>query len=191
MKIYNSKKLFFIIAFVFGFLFSFLIMYCYSYLYLFSTNIDAKKYETKLLLLAKESILTKDVPVSSILLYKDSIVGVGRNDVVKNNNPSGHAEINAIDDYFKKIGYQKFSKLNKQELTLMTTFEPCEMCKGAIQECGIVNVVFSFAKRKNDKLNNFKNDLKYYFDLKQMKNQRLQYDLFKMHPSFDSISYPY
>ena len=53
------------------------------------------------------------------------------------------------------------------------------------------SVVFSFAKRKNDKFEAFKNNIKYHIHLKQMKNKRLQYDLFKMHPGFDSISYPY
>jgi len=65
------------------------------------------------------------------------------------------------------------------------------MCKGALQEYGIKKVVFSFAKRKADKFSNFKYDLKYYFNLKQAKNKRLQYDLFKRSPNFDTIQYPY
>jgi tRNA(Arg) A34 adenosine deaminase TadA len=191
MKSYYSKKFFLIIAFAFGFLSAFLIMYLLSYSYIFSSNFDAKKYESKLLVLGKESLISKDIPVASLLIYDGKIIGEGKNDVLKNNNPSGHAEINAIEDCFKKIGYQKFSKLKQQQLTLLSTYEPCEMCKGAIEEYGIKNVVFSFAKRKMDKYCNLKNDLKYHFNLRQMKNKRLQYDLFKMHPSFDSVSYPY
>jgi tRNA(Arg) A34 adenosine deaminase TadA len=92
---------------------------------------------------------------------------------------------------FQKNRYQKFKSLDKESLILLTTYEPCTMCKGAIQEYGIKKVVFSFAKRKGDKILNFKNDLKYYYHLKQTKNKRLQYDLFKLHPDFDTIQYPY
>lgn len=87
----------------------------------------------------------------------------------------------------KKMGYQKFKSLDKEHLILLTTYEPCAMCKGTIQEYGIKKVVFSFAKRKGDKISNIKNDLKYYYYLKQTKNKRLQYNLFKMHPDFDTI----
>lgn len=190
MKIYKSKKSL-LIVFLAGFSFAFLILYILSYSYIFSSTFDAEKYELKLLNLGKESLISKDIPVASLLLYKGKIIGEGKNDVLKNNNPSGHAEINAIEDCFKKIGYQRFSKLKKDQIILLTTYEPCEMCKGAITEYGIENVVFGFAKRNKDKYYYFKNDVKYYLNLKQMKNKRLQYDLFKMHPSFDTISYPF
>ena len=191
MKIYNSKNFFLIIAFTLGFLFAFLILYLLSYSYIFSSNFDAKKYESRLLTLGKESLVSNDIPVASLLIYNNEIIGEGKNDVLKNNNPSGHAEINAIEDCFKKIGYQKFSKLKQQQLIMLSTYEPCEMCKGAIKEFGIENVVFSFAKRKKDKYNILKNNVEYYLNLQQMENKRLQYDLFQMHPGFDSLSYPY
>ncbi len=179
------------ISFCVGILFAGCLTYFMSYFYVFTTNFEAKKYETKLISLGKESLISGDVPVGSLLLYDDKIIGQGNNDVVRNNNPSGHAEINALKNCFESIGLKQFLKLNKQKLTLLSTYEPCEMCKGAIKEYGIKNVVFSFSKRKKDKYNNFKNELKYYINLRQMTNRRLQYDLFLKHSKFDSIAYPY
>ena len=191
MKLFNQKKFFILIGYLSGIASVLLLLFIYSYFYVFSDDFDAATYNDTLIDLGKKSIPSGDVPVASLLLYDGKIVGEGYNDVVKNQNPSGHAEINAIADCFRKIGYSKFKTLNKDYLILFTTDEPCSMCKGAIQEYGIKKVVFSLAKRKADKISNLKNDLKYYYHLKQMKNKRLQYDLFKLHPTFDSILFPY
>lgn len=191
MKFCDRKNLFIVIVYLSGMASVLLLLFIYSYFYIFSNNFDAENYNTSLIALGKKSIPSGDVPVSSVIIYNGKIVGEGYNDVVKNQNPSGHAEINAIADCFRKIGYSKFKTLNKDYLILFTTYEPCSMCKGAIQEYGIKKVVFSLAKRKADKISNLKNDLKYYYHLKQMKNKRLQYDLFKLHPTFDSIQFPY
>ena len=191
MKLFNQKKFFILIGYLSGIASVLLLLFIYSYFYVFSDDFDAATYNDTLIELGKKSIPSGDVPVASLLLYDGKIVGEGYNDVVKNQNPAGHAEINAIADCFRKIGYSNFITLNKDYFTLLTTYEPCEMCRGVIQEYGIKHVVFGLPKRKADKISNIKNDLKYYYYLKQMKNKRLQYDLFKLHPSFDSIQFPF
>lgn len=191
MNILDRKNLRIVIVFLVGVVAAFLLPFLFTYCYAFSADFDAGIYDNALISLGKESAATNDIPVAALLIYKGKIIGKGCNDVLKNWNPSGHAEINAIADCFKKVGYSRFKSLHKDHLFLLTTYEPCTMCKGAIQEYGIKKVVFSFAKRKIDKISNIKNDLKYYYYLQQMKNKRLQYDLFKMHPDFDTIQYPY
>lgn len=191
MKIFNQKKSSLLISFLIGFAIAFVVLFFYPFFYVFTPDFDAKQYDSKLTELGQKSLLSKDIPVAALLIYNDEIIGEGHNDVVKNNNPSGHAEINAIADGFKKLGYQKFMALDREKLIVLTTYEPCTMCRGAIEEYGIKRIIFSFAKRKEDKFQYLKNDLKYYYHLQQMKNKRLQYDLFKMHPDFDSVAYPY
>lgn len=159
--------------------------------YLFSKKIDIKKYEEKLISLGVKCIPTNDVPVASLLIYKDSIIGEGHNDVSKNNNLTGHAEINAIKNCFEKIGLKKFTALDRNELILITTYEPCIMCRAVIEEYEIKNVIFSFPKNTMDKLKSIKKEILYFKNLRQTNNPRLQYDLFKKYPAFDSISYPY
>lgn len=186
-----KKKQNSIIYFCLGIIFTVFVYQIIVWFYIFMPNVNYKQYDSKLIGLGKQSIVSGDVPVASIITYDGKIIGEGKNDVLRNNNPSGHAEINAIEDCFKKIGYQKFSTLNKDKLILLTTYEPCSMCKGAIEEYNIKHIIFSFPKTVNDKFQSFKNDIKYYNALRQTNNRRLQYDLFKMHPAFDSIAYPF
>jgi tRNA(Arg) A34 adenosine deaminase TadA len=185
------KKLSSLFYFIAGFLLAIFLFFTYSYIYLFSSKFNSKNYDEQLIKLGKESISSKDVPVASLIIYDGKVIGEGKNDVLKNDNPAGHAEINALKDCFEKIGVENFKKLDREKLILLTTFEPCPMCRGAIQEYNIKKVVFSFPKSIKDKLNDLKKDFRYFWNLKQTNNKRIQYDLFKLHPTFDSTALPY
>nr|WP_099564238.1 nucleoside deaminase [Gaetbulibacter sp. 4G1] len=187
-----SKTLFSKLLFVFmGIAIAIILNFAYSYYYRLSDNVDITLYEDTLRDLAEKCLTSGDVPVSSLLIYNDSIIGKGYNDVSKNNNPSGHAEINAVKNCFERIGYKNFKKLNRNKLTLISTYEPCTMCRGLIEEYNIKKVIFSFPKNYKDKLIIFKKNYTYYQKLKQSTNKRLQYNLFKQYKSFDSINYPF
>ena len=88
-----------------------------------------------------------DVPVASILLYNDTVIGAGYNTVVALGEAGGHAEINAISSALRSMGRERFDSLDRNNLMLVTTFEPCLMCRGAIVEYRIRNVVFLKQKR--------------------------------------------
>ncbi|MCU0439902.1 MAG: nucleoside deaminase [Raineya sp.] len=185
------KKITPLFYFIAGFLVAIILLFTYSYIYLFSSEFNSKDYNEQLIRLGKESISSKDVPVASIIIYDGKVIGEGKNDVLKNNNPSGHAEINALKDCFEKIGVEEFKKLDRDKLILLTTFEPCTMCRGAIQEYNIKKVVFGYPKSIKDKFNYLKKDFRYFWNLNQSNNKHLQYDLFKLHPTFDSTAVPY
>src|SRR5689334_2202358 len=81
---------------------------------------------------ASQSLQSNDVPVGSLLIYSDTILSIGYNTVYRDSNAGGHAEINAISNAIQKIGFEAFSKLDRKKLVLVSTFEPCMMCRGAI-----------------------------------------------------------
>ncbi len=66
-------------------------------------------------------------PFAAIIVKDGEIVGIGTNQVTTLNDPTAHAEINAIRDACKKL---KTHNLDKCEI--YTTCEPCPMCLGAI-----------------------------------------------------------
>lgn len=91
---------------------------------------------------ASQALNSLDVPVGSLVIYSGSIIGEGYNTVKSDTNIAGHAEINAINDAVKKVGLAQFNELDRDKLILVSTLEPCEMCKGAIIHYNIKHIYF-------------------------------------------------
>jgi tRNA(adenine34) deaminase len=88
--------------------------------------------------LAKDAASHGDVPVGAIIVdEKGAVIGRGKNERVKNNDPLAHAEIMAIKDAASKLANWRFD-----QLTLIATLEPCAMCAGAIAQSRFERLVF-------------------------------------------------
>ena len=91
-----------------------------------------------------------DVPIATVLLYNNIIIGAASSTVISENNAGGHAEINAISEAFKNVGFKEFKDLDRSKLVLVTTFEPCGMCRSAIVEYSIHNLrIIKYKPLKN------------------------------------------
>jgi cytosine deaminase len=75
------------------------------------------------------------IPIGSVLVYKNEIIGRGHNRRVQNGSPILHAEMDALE----KAGRR--SAAVYRECTLYTTLSPCAMCSGAVLLYGIPKVV--------------------------------------------------
>jgi len=140
--------------------------------------------QIKLKQLGEEALKTKDVPVSALLIYKNDVIGRGYNTVLRNFNAGGHAEINAISDALKNLGFEKFKNLNRDSLVLISTLEPCAMCKGAIELYRIKFVKFLKPKPLLSSLGSTYGDYLYEYHKRQAEPSSLQDSLFKKHPEF-------
>ena len=99
---------------------------------------DYKELMQQALLLAKDAANHGDVPVGAIIVdEKGAVIGKGKNERVKNNDPLAHAEIVAIKDAASKLANWRFD-----QLTLIVTLEPCAMCAGAIAQSRFKRLVF-------------------------------------------------
>ena len=171
------------ILYFLGILFVFILVF-QSQVYRFKGKKEiSSEIKEKLSQLGKKALLTKDVPVSAILFYKDSIIGVGYNTVNKDSVLSGHAEINALNMAFKSCG-NLFSKLNRADLKLYSSFEPCEMCKGAIIHYNIKNVYFERTKPGISQIKSTFRSLIYELSKKRIDADSLQEKLFLRHPDY-------
>ncbi len=130
------------------------------------------------------ALSSHDVPVAAVLLYGDSIIGKGSNVVARDTSAGGHAEIEALSDAFKAVGSETFRKMNRDSLLLVTTFEPCLMCRGAIVEYNIRQVVFLKGKPIFHWLKEDLRTLRYYWSRKQGGPEFLQDSLFLLHPQY-------
>ncbi|UTP72576.1 tRNA adenosine(34) deaminase TadA [Alteromonas sp. LMIT006] len=77
-----------------------------------------------------------EVPVGACIVHDGNIVGEGWNRSITNNDPCGHAEIQAIQNAAKNLGNYRLV-----DCTLYVTLEPCAMCSGAIVHARIKRVV--------------------------------------------------
>ena len=88
-------------------------------------------------------IIEKDInkyggPFGAVIVDKDcNIVGVGWNTVTSTNDPTAHAEVNAIRNACKELG-----TFNLEGYTLIATGYPCPMCLSAIMWANILDVYY-------------------------------------------------
>ncbi len=88
--------------------------------------------------LADQAQLHNDVPVGALVVNQDGeIIGSGKNEREKSNDPLAHAELIAIKDAAKNLNSYRFD-----DLTLVVTLEPCAMCAGAIAQSRFSRLVF-------------------------------------------------
>ena len=134
--------------------------------------------------LGKEALSTQDVPVSSLLLYKEQVIGKGYNTVNRTGSVGAHAEINAISDAIQRLGNESFSTLDRDSLVLISTFEPCPMCRGAILEYRIHHVQFLKPKPITYLLLEDLRAVRYEWERSHREPSSLQDSLFSLHPAF-------
>lgn len=84
---------------------------------------------------AKKGYQEGGIPIGSVIVHKDKIIGRGHNKRVQLGSAILHAEMDAL----QNMGRQP-SKVYK-ECTLYTTLSPCSMCSGAIILYKIPSVV--------------------------------------------------
>ena len=75
------------------------------------------------------------IPIGSVIVHQDRIIGRGHNRRVQNGSPILHGEMDA----FENAGRQPASVY--RDCTLYTTLSPCSMCSGAILLYGIPRIV--------------------------------------------------
>lgn len=138
-----------------------------------------------LIQLGDSALQTNDVPVASIILYKNQIISKGYNTVLKDNNIAGHAEINAINNLLNKTGIDSFHKIS-HSLTLISTWEPCPMCTSAIIQSDIENVIILKPKSLRYKLREEKKWIFYQWRKQTIQNDTVQMNLFRKHPLYNN-----
>lgn len=98
----------------------------------------------KALDLAKQAALDNEVPVGAIVVLNDEIIGEGYNSPILHNDPTAHAEIQALRDACKKMNNYRLPGA-----TLYVTLEPCSMCSGAIVHARVERVVYAATEPKS------------------------------------------
>lgn len=84
---------------------------------------------------AKAGLVEGGIPIGSVLVHKDKIIGRGHNRRIQRGSTILHAEIDAIEN----CGREHVPVF--KECRLYTTLSPCSMCAGAILLYKIPHVI--------------------------------------------------
>jgi tRNA(adenine34) deaminase len=78
-----------------------------------------------------------EVPVGAIIVSGGEVIGRGFNQPISQNDPTSHAELNALREAAR---HQRNYRLS--DATMYCTVEPCTMCAGALVHARIARLVF-------------------------------------------------
>jgi cytosine deaminase len=98
---------------------------------------------------AKLSLQEGGIPIGSVLVRNDTIIGRGHNRRVQNGDPLAHAEIECIRNAGRIGAYSN--------TILFSTLMPCYLCSGAIVQFGIETVIVGESRT-------FKGDIEFLKD---------------------------
>ena len=86
-----------------------------------------KKFMRKAIALSIENIKNGGGPFGAVIVKDNRIIATGTNHVTAKNDPTAHAEINAIRKACRKLG-----TFDLTGCEIYSSCEPCPMCLGAI-----------------------------------------------------------
>jgi tRNA(adenine34) deaminase len=92
---------------------------------------------------ARKAAEAGEVPIGAIVVTPGYIVGFGQNRVLRDFDPTAHAEIVALREAASVLGNYRLNGC-----TLYVTLEPCAMCAGAMIHARIDRLVFAAADPK-------------------------------------------
>jgi tRNA(adenine34) deaminase len=87
--------------------------------------------------LASQAAASGEVPVGAVVVRDGEIIGRGQNAMITQNDPTAHAEIQALRAAAQKIGNYRLV-----DCELFVTLEPCAMCAGAMMHGRIARLIF-------------------------------------------------
>jgi tRNA(adenine34) deaminase len=96
-----------------------------------------ERYLRVALELADEAARNGDVPVGAVVTCGDSIIGRASNRTLRDQDPTGHAEVLAL-----RAAAQTLGSWRLNGCSIYVTLEPCAMCAGAIVLARVDRVVF-------------------------------------------------
>ena len=87
---------------------------------------------------AQSAEASGEVPVGAVVVHENKIIGRGQNRVLRDSDPTAHAEIVAL----REAGLH-LRNYRLEDCTLYATLEPCAMCAGAILHARIARLVYA------------------------------------------------
>ncbi|PKP20935.1 MAG: tRNA-specific adenosine deaminase [Bacteroidetes bacterium HGW-Bacteroidetes-21] len=92
--------------------------------------------------LSTENVRNGGGPFGAVIVKNGKIVATGVNRVTSHNDPTAHAEVNAIREACKVLG-----KFDLSDCEIYSSCEPCPMCLGAVYWARLSRLYFANDKK--------------------------------------------
>src|SRR6202167_4375779 len=92
---------------------------------------------------ARAAAAAGEVPVGAIVVENGVVVGRGQNRVLRDLDPTAHAEIVALRQAARALGNYRLAGCE-----LFVTLEPCAMCAGAMIHARLARLIYAAADPK-------------------------------------------
>jgi tRNA(adenine34) deaminase len=92
---------------------------------------------------ARAAAAAGEVPVGAIVIANGAVVGRGQNRVLRDLDPTAHAEIVALREAGRALGNYRLTGCE-----IFVTLEPCAMCAGAMIHARLSRLVYAAADPK-------------------------------------------
>ncbi len=87
---------------------------------------------------AQKAAAEGEVPIGAVVAYGGEVIARGQNRVLRNVDPTAHAEMVALREAARALGNYRLNGC-----TLYVTLEPCAMCAGAMIHARLDRLVFA------------------------------------------------
>jgi len=84
-----------------------------------------------------------EIPIGAVVVHNGAIIAAGQNRVLRDTDPTAHAEIVAMREAATALGNYRLLGC-----TLYVTLEPCSMCAGAMIHARLDRLLFAAADPK-------------------------------------------
>ncbi|MGB3803578.1 MAG: nucleoside deaminase [Sphingopyxis granuli] len=92
------------------------------------------------LVLAQANAEAGGRPFGAVLVRDGEVVATGVNEIIATNDPTSHAEMNAIRSASRRLGSPDL-----RGCTVYASGHPCPMCMAAMRMAGVGEVVFAYS----------------------------------------------
>jgi tRNA(adenine34) deaminase len=87
---------------------------------------------------ARQAAEAGEVPIGAVIVHDDTIIARGQNRVLRDNDPTAHAELVAM-----RAAATALNNYRLNGCTIYVTLEPCAMCAGAMIHARLDRLVFA------------------------------------------------
>lgn len=109
---------------------------------------DDRKFMDLACKLAEENVNAGGGPFGAIIVRNGEIISTGVNTVTRDNDPTAHAEMNAI-----RSACQSLDRFKLGDCVIYSSCEPCPMCLSALYWAGVKRIYYGNTKEDADRIN--------------------------------------